>query len=268
MKPSKMNPKKIVVLILLLPLSAFVLFLLLLWMFDLSHAWTAKKIIDPKASQYIAQTYPGNDFDLQKAYHSFKDNCYYVEVQSRSSQDTYFRLCYDDTTHRMTKDSYATQVLSGSNTATRIAKDYAALVQDCLNGIDGFQSLSTGFSIRGEGNGLTKDMLVLDQSYDAAAMGSDCGTIRISFLSSYCNIQQATKFLIEIDAKLTESGIGYNLIDLTITCDYSDVSPSAFHIYDIRKEDITCEDPLEHLQALWDEQEANRQKVKARWNSK
>jgi hypothetical protein len=40
----------------------------------------------------------------------------------------------------------------------------------------------------------------------------------------------------------------------------------AFEIYGITQEDLLCEDPLARLQQMWQEQEAQRQGVKAQWD--
>ncbi len=62
------------------------------WYHDRQDERTAREVIDPKAAAYLAEQYPGNDFEVGKAYHVFIDNCFRVKVRSQSSRDTHFWL--------------------------------------------------------------------------------------------------------------------------------------------------------------------------------
>ena len=57
-----------------------------------------KPQVQELATAYIAEQYPGNDFEITALYHNFKDNSFDVEVQSRSSADTHFIVKFNDTT--------------------------------------------------------------------------------------------------------------------------------------------------------------------------
>ena len=109
--------------------------------------------------------------------------------------------------------------------------------------------------------GLNPATLTLDQPYDDS-FGFHYGNLEITLLQSSesCNIQTALRYLQEIDSLLTESGVGYYVLELSLK---APSSKSEFHIYGVRREDLHCEDPLSRLQELWNEQEAHRQEIKA-----
>ena len=115
--------KSTVKLVILIVAAAFLVPALLIgavWLralgIDRRHETVAEKDIDPRAAQYIAQTYPGNDFEVSDAFHVFKDNCYRVRVTSASSRDTRFYVDFDDESFQQAVvNSYANIDLSGDN---------------------------------------------------------------------------------------------------------------------------------------------------------
>lgn len=246
------------------------------WLHDLKHSDIAQDIIDPKAAEYISQTYPDNDYVLSKAYYIFKDNCYRVKVHSPSSQDTYFSLYYDYKTYELIQDSYESSVLDGFNTRNRLVNAYDQLVDDCLASATCLSRVSSDFCKYSENishggyfspNGLDSQTLVVDQAYNVAELGAAYGFLEVTAVlpKEEVNIRSALTILTEIDHLLAESSIGYSIIEITIVdAEYPDTT-AKFHLYDVHPEDLDRENPLAYLQELWNAQETQRQERKNEW---
>lgn len=246
---------------------------------DRHHETIAETVIDPRAAQYIAQTYPGNDFEVSDAYYVFKDNCYRASVTSASSGDTRFHVDFDDKFLQMKYDSYELHVLSGGNTFKRIQEDYNGLIKQALQGLPGIHigqgefcrySETAGGTLYFSPNGLDGSTLELDRKYDVAAMGWDYGYITLTVLEEEGNInlEHAAEVLAELDRILTEAGVGYYAVDFTLASGAYPENHVEFHIYDVTWEDLNRGDSLARLKEIWDAQEAKRQELKAQWADK
>lgn len=240
---------------------------------DLRYDRIAEEIIDVKAAEYIEQTYPNNDYIVGDAYYVFKDNCFRVKVKSRSSQDTYFSLSFDYKTYELTSDNYERNVLGGLNTRDRLTEEYAGMVKNCLSSVSGMTYMNIDFCRYSDNNsrglhfstdGLDAKTLILDYPYDVASMGNDYGYIEVTVVANEenVNIRGALEILLEMDQTLTEAGIGYYVVDLTIENGVYPDNSVKFYIYEVKKQDLLCSDPLAQLQKKWDEQEAHRQALK------
>lgn len=278
--------KSTVKLVILIVAAAFLVPALLIgavWLralgIDRRHETVAEKDIDPRAAQYIAQTYPGNDFEVSDAYHVFKDNCYRVKVTSASSGYTCFHLDFDDDSLQMKYDSYEDYVLGGGNTFQRIQEDYNGLIKQTLQELPGIYfcggefcrySETAGGTLRFSPNGLDKRTLELDREYDVAAMGWDYGYLTLTVLEEEenINLEHAAGVLAELDRILTEAGVGYYAIDFTLASGVFPQNYVEFDIYDVTWEDLNRGDPLARLKEIWDAQEAKRQEIKAQWEEK
>lgn len=264
----------ITALIIVLP---YVLLLGAFWIGGMWQSHIAETVIDVKASEYIRENYPENDFVVDNAFHVFKDNCYRVKVRSSSSRDTYFELDYDDQTHELRQDSYESAVLGGYNTCQRIISEYDTLVRNALEPMPNLHRMNIDFCRYSESGsptmsfsptGLDRSTLVQDRDYDVAVMANDYGYLELEFHDSEENIHilQALKLLTEADRILRERGVGYYVLELTLSNGTDSDNRSRFHIYGITKEDLTCADPLARLQEKWNQQEALRQERKAQQN--
>ena len=246
---------------------------------DRHHETIAETVIDPRAAQYIAQTYPGNDFEVSDAFHVFKDNCYRVRVTSASSRDTRFYVDFDDESFQLEYDSYERNVLSGGNTFNRIQEAYNGLITQTLQGLPGVHicrgefcrySETAGGTLYLSPNGLDGSTLELDRKYDVAAMGWNYGYITLTVLEEEGNInlEHAAEVLAELDRILTEAGVGYYAVDFTLASGAYPENHVEFHIYDVTWEDLNRGDSLARLKKIWDAQEAKRQELKAQWADK
>ena len=249
----------------------------LLWamLLDARHE-RMKPQVQELATAYIAEQYPGNDFEITALYHVFKDNSFEVTFQSQSSADTHFFVQFNDTTLEVDYDSYEWAVLKRGNTRERIIRDYEAQAEAVLNTLPGIDLVRADFvryskqtSLERYSVDLSMDSLSLelDGQYDAAALGWDHGTLELWFVEKpeNFNIHRLLERLQEVDAAMTQAGVGYRLIEIRLVdapdFDYT----QKYYIYDILREDLNSDDPMAALQALWEAQEARRQAMKEKW---
>lgn len=270
---------KLIVQIILALMLTFGLFLgvPLLWAANRDARYERMKPqVQELATAYIAEQYPGNDFEITDLYHNFKSNTFDVKIQSRSSADTHFIVKFNDTTLEVDWDSYESAVANRGNTRERIIQDYEAQAEAVLNTLPGIDLVRADFVRYSKETcqekysvDLSMDSLALelDGEYDAATLGWDHGTLELWFVENpeNLNIHRLLERLREVDAAMTQAGVGYRLIEIQLVdapdFDYA----QKYYIYDILREDLYSEDPLEALQELWEEQEANRQARKEKW---
>lgn len=225
------------------------------------------------AQAYIAQQYPGNDFEITDIYHNFKDNSFDAKIQSQSSADTHFTVKIADDTLEVDYDSYEWAVLKLGNTKERIIGDYEAQAEAVLNTLPGIDLVLADFvrdskqtSLERYSVDLSMDSLVLelDGEYDTAALGWDHGTLTLYFVETDENltIHRLLERLREVDAAMTQAGVGYRVVKIRLVNapDWEDTQD--FYVYDILREDLYSEDPLAVLQEKWETQEAKRQAQK------
>lgn len=229
------------------------------------------------AVAYIAEQYPGNDFEITDLYHNFKDNSFDVKVQSRSSADTYFTVKFADDTLEVDHDDYEHAVLRCGNTAARILEDYVAQAKAVLEAIPGYDWSEVSFMTYSENTsnnlhfspaGLDSRTLELDGEYDTAEMGWDYGWLTVYFLEEPENLTvfRVLERLRQVDEAMTKAGVGYQVVEIRLITDPDLVRAEQFTVYAIRREYLQSEDPLAVLQSLWEEQEANRQALKEQWD--
>lgn len=250
--------------------------LILLWL-DGSEWLMERKVpeVREKAETYLDAQYPGHDFEITNAYHSWYDSVFYVKVQSRSSADTYFTVTYDNSLEFFA-DSYERRVVNRGNTAARIVEDYETQAKAVLEAIPGYDwsqisfvtySENTSNNLHFSPQGLDCTTLELDGEYDAAEMGWDYGWLTVYFLEDAENltVPRVLERLRQVDEAMTKAGVGYQVVEIRLITDPDLVRAKQFTIYAIRREYLQSDDPLAVLQALWEEQEANRQALKEQW---
>lgn len=232
--------------------------------------------VDEMAAAYIAEQYPGNDFEVSPAAYSFMDSCYYVHIQSRSSPDTNFKLRFDSFSLELTYDSYETSVSGGWNTRARLLEEYDALIQETLGSMEELVSCSADFCQYSENesdltlyfspNGLDGSTLIPDKDYDVGALGWEYGYLEVTFLETKENLhmERILELLREIDKRLTEANVGYYTLYIKVATGTFPDSYDSFYVFGITKDVLSSPDPLARLQTLWDAQEANRQAIRDR----
>lgn len=98
-------------------------------------------------------------------------------------------------------------------------------------------------------------------------MGWDYGFVTVYLLEAPedLNVQRVLERLREVDEAMTEAGVGYQVVEIRLYTDPDYVKAEKFNVYAIRREYLQSDDPLAVLQSLWEEQEANRQALKEKW---
>ena len=234
--------------------------------------------ISRKASDYLDTQYPDNDFVIGEPQQHLKGGSYYyVDVRSPSSQDTYFSLQYDDKTYKLITDGYQQDVASGWNTRVRLVDAYSALVDDCLTSITSLQRIDSDFCKYSTNTtvdhyfspeGLDPQTLTLDKEYNAGKLGADYGFLEITAVitNDPVDFQDMLNVWQQIDRQLTDQGVGYCLLELSIV-DNDPETDTLLKVYNIRPEGLQQDDPIRYLQDLWDVQEAHRQNVKEQYRN-
>lgn len=224
MKVSKNDVKILLKILFGLGLAAVLFYgAILCWamLTDAQYRHTARDVIDPQAAAYLAEHYPDNDFEVGNAYHVFKDNCFRVNVRSRSSRDTHFYLQYPDENPELFEDQYDRLVLSGYNTRVRLAEEYSALVTEAL---PEDYWITCGLRVRDGKNGLPvldESTLILDADYDLSELGAAYGTIdlTVAVSSKDFTTEYAESLLKEVDSRLTACGVYYSDLELKLRID-------------------------------------------------
>ena len=108
-----------------------------------------------KAAQaYVEQTYPEQEFQVDKAAYSLSVHGYEARVEHAQKEDVFFTVTVKD--GQIVSDSYQADVREKGNTVRRLEEDYAQMVQQRLEEAD------LQYSLMLEGS--TADMPTLDQA--------------------------------------------------------------------------------------------------------
>jgi len=231
------------------------LLLILLWLSG-SEKMMDRKVPEVRvlAETYLDEQYPGHDFEITNAYHSWYDSVFYVKVQSSSSADTYFTVTYDNSLEFFA-DSYERRVADRGNTAARIVEDYETQAKAVLEAIPDYDwsqisfvtySDTTDISLHWSPQGLDSRTLELDGEYDAAEMGWDYGWLTVYFLEEpgNLNVPRVLERLRQVDEAMAEAGVGYQVVEIRLITDSDLVMAEQFTVYAIRREYLQSEDPL------------------------
>ena len=84
-----------------------------------------------KAAQaYVEQTYPEQEFQVDKAAYSLSVHGYEARVEHAQKEDVFFTVTVKD--GQIVSDSYQADVREKGNTVRRLEEDYAQMVQQRL----------------------------------------------------------------------------------------------------------------------------------------
>lgn len=181
------------------------------------------------AEKYIAETYAGTDYYIERVSYNFKDGNYHVFVKSPSSIDTEFSL-HLTMLGELRLDTYE-DVLDGFNTARRLEQEYRKLV-DSVFSIPTFPyicSIDYGtLEIYPEeliGNplvtdvpayALNQDELILDKGYDIRELGRQAGHLVIYIDSDIVTIETAAEIMLDIKARFDDAGVPFAAMDFEL----------------------------------------------------
>ena len=190
----------------------------------------SKMIAQNRAEKYIAQQYPGTDYELERVSYSFKDGNYHAYVVSPSSIDTHFTVTVN-MFGQIGWDSYES-VTDKFNTAMRLEDEYRDLVDTVLYAADFPYVSDIGYGTMAiypaealeyrERNdipdyAMDQSALVLDGEYDILELGARYGGIYISVDDADVSYARGAEILSDIAARLEEAGIPFFAVDFMLS---------------------------------------------------
>ena len=189
----------------------------------------SKFIAQNRAEKYIAQQYPGTDYELERVSYSFKDGNYHAYVVSPTSIDTHFTVTVN-MFGKIGWDSYES-VTDKFNTAMRLEDEYRDLVDAVLYAADfpyvsdiGYGTMAIypaeALTNREQNDipdyAMDQSLLVLDGAYDIRELATQCGHLVIYVESETVTAEEAAQVLRTLDALFTEKNVPFAGIDLVL----------------------------------------------------
>lgn len=187
----------------------------------------SKALATRTAEQHLAQVYAAEDFLIERVSFNFKFGWYHAYIISPSSRDSSFTLVMDMGGKLLT-DTYADQVVNGTNTATRIDTAYRTLVNSVLERPDFpcdtriafgeivFVSEEYANDPSVPDYALISNDLTLDGIYDANALGATAGKLTIYAEDGTVTHERLAEILLDVKAFFDGAGVKFYAIDLVL----------------------------------------------------
>lgn len=220
---------------------------LILFAFSLNGNPVSYLLVTKNAKKYVAENYPG--YEAGEAAYNFKFGRYAVEITKPGSEDCHFMADFG-LDGKCIGDNYESSIEKGFNTAARLNMRYRELVNTVLESPAypfesriGFGELIFARDYE-EGNepahdfSLPTEILKPDALYNLAALGSDGGVITVYVSSEDKSPERAAEILRELDALMTQGGVTFRAIDLSLTSDDGD----DYYIENLHREEISESD--------------------------
>lgn len=239
----------------------------------------SKMLAERTAEKYLAETYAGTDYYVEKVAFSFKSISYYAKIRSESSVDTQFTL-YIDMWGQLYFDTYD-DVLSGAITARRVEQEYRELTDQIFESPSfpydsdiGFGTLEINHRGAIENPELTDvpewsivmEELILDKIYDPRELGAQAGHLIVYVDSDNLTYEIAAQILLDIRAEFDEANIPFRAIDFTLQYPRPEEGPRPddyIGVENFSYEDIYEEGLVARVQAADSELKAYRGKLDA-----
>lgn len=181
--------------------------------------WLARRT----AEQYLAEVYPGTDYQVESVKYSFKSAGYYAQVVSPASIDRHFSLSLS-MTGRLLWDSYATDVTSRWNTWNRLEMEYRALADRVFEDPDfpygGYIAYGSLWMEQEYGEpappGLLLSELELDKEYDMQKLGAECGRLCLYVRQEEVTAEAAAEILLDVRRRFDEADVSFYCIDFVL----------------------------------------------------
>ena len=174
------------------------------------------------ARSYLADRYPGADFQVDAVNYSFKSGGYTAAVVSPTSIDSHFTLGLS-MTGQVLWDGYHS-VESGWNTWLRLDGEYRALVDTVLGDPDFPYNVHIGYgSLWMEQEYgepwppyLLCSDLELDGDYDVRQLGGACGRLTLDVRQDEVSAEEAARILLDTRRALDGANIPFYCIDFVL----------------------------------------------------
>lgn len=208
-------------------ITAFILIGIILWFANgLVGNPISKMLANKSANEYIEETYPGMELEIQDATYNFKNGNYYVNVKSPTSIDTYFSLDISPT-GKVLWDNYEGNVLGKFNTWNRINTEYRKMVEDIFEANDfPYESdidygdlklkekdLNESF---GPDYGISLEELEIDRKYDIEEIAEKSGQIVFYTEDIKVDAQRASEILLDIKRIFDEKDVPFYAISFSL----------------------------------------------------
>ena len=179
------------------------------------------------AKEYLADTYSGRDFEVERVAYDFKSGNYYAYVTSPTSIDSHFSLGID-MWGNLQSDYYADRVTNGLNTAGRINEQYGARVDSVLDNQAFPYTAQIGFGdiafIEREyadnddvpPYAIVTEELVLDAFYDIDELGAKAGIITIYLEDEVVSYERAAQILLDIRKIFDSAGVKFYAVNFVL----------------------------------------------------
>lgn len=235
-------------------------------------------IVNHSAENYIKETYPEMDLEVDKATYNFKFGEYNVNVKSSTSIDTYFSLGVSQL-GKVQRDNYEDDVMAKFNTWIRINMDYREMVAKVFESEDFIYQSDIDFGTLklkeqseqfGPSYGIDLDELELDKDYNIKKLGEDNGQVILYIegdTDKEINAKRVAEILLDIKEVFDEKDIPFYAIDFSLVEPKDENSEDMGEVFQVREflyNDIYKEDLIQRLEKASDKLEEHYEKEDAK----
>lgn len=192
---------------------------LILFAFSLNGNPVSYFLVTNNAKKYVAENYP--DYEAAAPSYNFKFGNYAVDITKPGSEDCHFMAVFG-LNGRLAWDNYESAIEQGNNTAARLNMRYRELVDTVLESPSYPFKTDIGFgdliSRDDEAHdfALESSTLTPDGIYDLNALAAEYGALTIYVKTEDFSPEKAAEILREIDDLMTQGGVTFRAIDLTL----------------------------------------------------
>ena len=189
----------------------------------------SKLLAASTAKNYLSQTYPNTDYQIERTAFNFKNGNYHSFVTSPTSIDTRFSI-YTDMLGRFRYDTFDS-VANGFNTASRLEYEYRQLADTVLESDDFPYSCHIAYAtleIYPEEALIAPDLddipayainqseLVIDKTYDIRKLGGQAGHLILYIEADSVTPQKAAEIMLDIRSLFADAEIPFVAMDFTL----------------------------------------------------
>lgn len=162
-------------------------------------------LADKAIKEYVDKEYPFLDLEIEKAVYNFKGASYIGVAKSRTSIDTYFRICYRN--GKVQSDTYESNVLKKFNTLQRLSAEYSHVAKNIIAKELGYQNNSTIVRYNDENRNID-DIIELDMKFDRTLPIDTEVIIRLDLKDN--SIEEISRVLINAHKAFIDNGCHFS----------------------------------------------------------
>lgn len=169
-------------------------------------------IADRGIKQYVSQTYPEMDLEIEKASYNFKNGTYWARVSSKDSMDTKFYISYGN--GKIQGDSYEHTVLGMFNTLDRLSREYSVVAKEVIDKHLGYENSSVTVMFDKDEYENIKDSLALDMAFDKTLPLRTEVTIGLNLMDN--SLESIAKILTDVHKVFIDNEYIFSKYDLYV----------------------------------------------------